>query len=226
MNEEKCHPGHLVCLQGRYFYYRRAFQSKEFKQHILEYQWINIYACYKRPQTVDIKETQRLTNRLEARMFQRSSISSLYFSIQPLRRVLNGAAYSTAILLIVSIPTVRCSFLWVRHKNTSSLLLALWLHISTADLYVFLRLPTDVTATLPSYTLVAPNFTVYPIKAIVEAMARFFMIHTIYAKDAKEGYSQQGMNSQFLKSSWAWRITKGGNFWLPHNEFSLMTFYV
>lgn len=51
------------------------------------------------------------------------------------------------------------------------------------------------------YTLVVPNFTVYPMKAIVEAMARFFMIHTIYAKDAKEGYSQKGMNSQFLKSS-------------------------
>lgn len=55
----------------------------------------------------------------------------------------------------------------------------------------------------PCNTLVVPNFTVYPIKAIVEAMARFFMIHTIYAKDAKEGYSQQGMNSQYLKSSCA-----------------------
>lgn len=54
---------------------------------------------------------------------------------------------------------------------------------------------------LHCYTLVVPNFTDYLIKAIVEAMARFFMIQTIYAKDAKEGYSQRGMNSQYLKSS-------------------------
>lgn len=115
MNEEKCHPDHLVCLQGGDFYYRRSFQPKElsFKEHILEHQWLNTCACYKRPQTVDIKDTQRLTSGLEARMFQRSSMSSMYFSIQPLWWVLHGAAYSTGILLIVSIPTGRCSFLSV-----------------------------------------------------------------------------------------------------------------